>query len=697
MNPDSSAGPNHLNPPPSIANLTDSQNEPHPPVNDFQPNQLPSVAGPNLGSLNGSSLNSLLNAVPQLPGAPTPFLPSTTTTTTSAPTDFSVAGQQLLNPIQSEAAGLIQESAESDAKKASGEDGEAGDATGKKKRGRPRIHPENAKAKRTGVRGRPRSETSQRALKEAAKNLALSGDGNNAPLQPDQPVNALPATDETGTTVPSDNHSESNTAPIKMEPPSRISTPVNGTQNESPTPAEIKEINSVKRKAIERSSTPDVKPKNKKIKKEDNDLSKKADQDSVQAKPKPHSSSTTPSISAVSSPLIKLEDASSPSLAKKKRGDGSRKAKKPPSSLNGHSYDYEDEGDVYCICRRGDNGEWMIACDSCDDWFHGSCVNLTEKGSSIVVKYVCPRCTETGKSVSIYKRRCRLPSCNLPVEYEDMEGSAQEPRPKSKYCSREHGLEFFRLLVDKIQDQQTLDPHVVTAPQLVTLINNCKTVDSFHKLGTRFPPSKSLPTEEEIEKSFSKSDQDIVASLQKQIDELEEKLKYNDYRSQFVQQCKDRAKLIGEELAREEEADQDADDAGDQAEETKPAKPAKSAAKKKKQQKSKKDICGYNSKLTLGEDEWKAFIISEDGQKALTEEPQQQSQQNREFTCMADKRKCPRHYGWQSLHLESARDIARNYKVEQERIKTQMAELYYKEQVRIMTKSSTAENRTVAC
>lgn len=688
MNPDSSAGPNHLNP--SIANLlTDSQNDP-PPVN-FNPQPPTAVAGPNLGSLNGSSLNSLLNAVPQLPAVPTPFLP-----TPSCAPDLSVAGQQLLNPLQNEASGPIQESAGNEVKKAVGDEDEIDDATGKKKRGRPRIHPENAKAKRTGVRGRPRSETSQRALKEAARNQALRDDSNSVSTQLDHPIDAMSATDDAETTAPSENHQDTNAASIKMEPPSRISTPVNGAQNDISLSAEIKETNSVKRKAIERSSTPDVKPKHKKIKKEDGDLSKKSDQESAPLKSKPHSSSTTPSISAVSSPVIKLEDASLPSLAKKKRGDGSRKAKKPPTSLNGHSYELEDEGEVYCICRRGDNGEWMIACDSCDDWFHGSCVNLTEKGSSIVVKYVCPRCTESGKSVSIYKRRCRLPSCDLPVEYEDMEDGGQESRPKSKYCSRQHGLEFFRLLVDKIQDQQALDPHVVTAPQLVTLMNNCKTVTSFHRLGTKFPPSKTLPSEEDIEKSFSKSDQDIVTALQKQIDELEEKLKYNDYRSQFVQQCKERAKLIGEELAREEEADQEADDA-DQAEESKPAKSAKSNAKKKKQQKSKKDICGYNSKLTLGEDKWKVFIISEDGQKALTADPQQQSQQNRELTCLVDKRKCPRHYGWQSLHLESARDLARNYKVEQERIKTQMAELYYKEQVRIMTKSSTAENRTVAC
>ena len=37
----------------------------------------------------------------------------------------------------------------------------------------------------------------------------------------------------------------------------------------------------------------------------------------------------------------------------------------------------------YCICRRPDDGmHFMIECDTCNEWFHGFCVGLTEEESS---------------------------------------------------------------------------------------------------------------------------------------------------------------------------------------------------------------------------------------------------------------------------------------------------------------------------
>lgn len=80
----------------------------------------------------------------------------------------------------------------------------------------------------------------------------------------------------------------------------------------------------------------------------------------------------------------------------------------------------EDPDKVYCICRKPDDGEeyvvlvvgWyhpavsyefvtsffirvrpMIFCDFCDDWFHYSCVGLTEsKAKRIKGTWLCPQC-----------------------------------------------------------------------------------------------------------------------------------------------------------------------------------------------------------------------------------------------------------------------------------------------------------------
>ncbi len=39
----------------------------------------------------------------------------------------------------------------------------------------------------------------------------------------------------------------------------------------------------------------------------------------------------------------------------------------------------------------------MIACDVCDDWFHGKCVDITERKAKNLKTYVCPLCETKAK------------------------------------------------------------------------------------------------------------------------------------------------------------------------------------------------------------------------------------------------------------------------------------------------------------
>jgi hypothetical protein len=70
---------------------------------------------------------------------------------------------------------------------------------------------------------------------------------------------------------------------------------------------------------------------------------------------------------------------------------------------------YDDSGARYCICRGANDGTWMVGCDTCDDWFHGRCVNFTV--SDIESGFLCPYCSEkTGKQYAFGKPVAREPT-----------------------------------------------------------------------------------------------------------------------------------------------------------------------------------------------------------------------------------------------------------------------------------------------
>lgn len=48
---------------------------------------------------------------------------------------------------------------------------------------------------------------------------------------------------------------------------------------------------------------------------------------------------------------------------------------------------------LYCICRKPyDKPRFMIACDECDQWFHGECVGMNERDGGLIELYYCPAC-----------------------------------------------------------------------------------------------------------------------------------------------------------------------------------------------------------------------------------------------------------------------------------------------------------------
>ncbi|XP_012694008.1 lysine-specific demethylase phf2 isoform X2 [Clupea harengus] len=61
---------------------------------------------------------------------------------------------------------------------------------------------------------------------------------------------------------------------------------------------------------------------------------------------------------------------------------------------------------VYCICRLPyDVTQFMIECDACKDWFHGSCVGVDEDEAPDIDIYHCPNCEKTNGKSTLKKKK----------------------------------------------------------------------------------------------------------------------------------------------------------------------------------------------------------------------------------------------------------------------------------------------------
>ncbi|KAK4137014.1 hypothetical protein BT67DRAFT_432726 [Trichocladium antarcticum] len=136
---------------------------------------------------------------------------------------------------------------------------------------------------------------------------------------------------------------------------------------------------------------------------------------------------------------------SKPGRPKKVRTDAS--SKQPGVGSSVASDDGRDGGDSesdsgpYCLCRGPDDHRFMIACDRCEDWFHGACIGMDKHtGEKLVQKYICPNCTEGGRYTTRYKKMCSLAGCKEPALIYDA------ARP-SIFCSPAHCQAWWEQLI----------------------------------------------------------------------------------------------------------------------------------------------------------------------------------------------------------------------------------------------------------
>lgn len=122
----------------------------------------------------------------------------------------------------------------------------------------------------------------------------------------------------------------------------------------------------------------------------------------------------------------------------------------------------QDGGSRYCVCGGPSDGSFMLGCDHCDKWFHGSCMKVNKEAGEALTKWVCPSCsTKVPESV--------LES--IKAEYkaiaESKEGKATQP-------------------VLEVKPFEDISPHAPSLKSLwpsFGLRDSQKAIDAFGKVG----------------------------------------------------------------------------------------------------------------------------------------------------------------------------------------------------------------------
>lgn len=310
----------------------------------------------------------------------------------------------------------------------------------------------------------------------------------------------------------------------------------------------------------------------------------------------------------------------------------------PPPHQTADEEDDDESGSddgIYCICRKGDNHTWMIACDgSCQDWYHGKCVNVKESDGDLIEKYFCPRCTEAGEGRTTWKRMCRRDGCRRPARRDE----------QSKYCSDECGRLFFQSLAANLRSQAgtasnsqkprrerrktnhtdgVLDGEdteedgpsgprggTVSARDLKALTLSARDVHHFRDLGNSMlsPPATASPTSPTFnqEAPLSGPDAARVAEIEKETEDLTKRLKLLKDRERFVSMVREQVNMVAEREG---------------------VKP--------------KDICGYDSRLNWSEGEFALWRATPKGracyrQGTLDAEPEDQDKDDVEMRDAAE-------------------------------------------------------------
>lgn len=281
--------------------------------------------------------------------------------------------------------------------------------------------------------------------------------------------------------------------------------------------------------------------------------------------------------------------------------------------------------ELFCICRKPDlDGELMISCDGCEEWFHTKCMKIEPKYTQLLDKFYCKFCQWKGEGVTLWNRKCRMSGCLKPIRKAE----------KSKYCSDQCGEKFLRM---KLVGSQALTPG-----NLSFVVNYCKSYADLKSLGSEFPELPEVLLLD-LSKLPPKVQQLLVENEQKKT-EITAQYEQTQAKAKYLARIKEMIIVINEKIQ--------ALTGSLQPEET-------SAKSKKKKSKSKKvDICCFQHDLNkdLFKEVDEDILANGDVREIFKDEIDnavkrfsENDESSQGKICLQDRRKCLRHNGWFNL------------------------------------------------
>ncbi|XP_057212554.1 CXXC-type zinc finger protein 1a isoform X2 [Triplophysa rosa] len=110
---------------------------------------------------------------------------------------------------------------------------------------------------------------------------------------------------------------------------------------------------------------------------------------------------------------------------------------------------------VFCVCRRPDINCFMIGCDSCNEWFHGDCIHISEKTAKTIRVWYCEKCRSKDPSLEIKYR----PKKSREKELEPDRTDSQPDTPDFKTDGRRGSRKMLRVKDEEYSMSKDRDYH----------------------------------------------------------------------------------------------------------------------------------------------------------------------------------------------------------------------------------------------